>query len=407
MRRRTCGRCWWAAPRRRRSCCARRRAPAADRLTYGLHRDLLAGRSSRPTHARHDATADWGAGVPLPGVDVRDHRRGHIEVRGPMLMAGYWDEPPLRAGRVVRHRRPRRARRARLPARPRAARRPHRHRRRERLPGRGRARARSLPRHRGRRRVRRGRRGLGPDGRRGAGRARATPPSDDGAARLRATGSSRRTSGRAQVCYVERLPHTPAGKLDRLALPAVARCAAAAGRAGPAGALNACRRGLHRGIPRTCVGPRGMSSCPACAALPSIDLRSPQGERDDCEHRSPDPALGAAGGPGGDSLRRPVSASARRPSRRRTPAAPTSRADPQDRTGCKREDGVLSLRLRVRNTADKPAEITLLDGPQRRRLLRDRGDQEILRAPRYREVTRSRRSSRAAGSTARDARRRA
>jgi acyl-CoA synthetase (AMP-forming)/AMP-acid ligase II len=26
-----------------------------------------------------------------------------------------------------------------------------------------------------------------------------------------------------QVCYVERLPQTPAGKLDRLALPAIAR----------------------------------------------------------------------------------------------------------------------------------------------------------------------------------------
>jgi O-succinylbenzoic acid--CoA ligase len=45
---------------------------------------------------RFDAT-DTGAGPPLPGVDIRivDDR---IQVRGAMLTAGYWNEPPLARG---------------------------------------------------------------------------------------------------------------------------------------------------------------------------------------------------------------------------------------------------------------------------------------------------------------------
>ena len=42
-------------------------------------------------------TARYGAGLPLPGVELRAHE-GHLHVRGPMLMAGYLGEPTLPAG---------------------------------------------------------------------------------------------------------------------------------------------------------------------------------------------------------------------------------------------------------------------------------------------------------------------
>lgn len=41
--------------------------------------------------------AGWGSGLPLPGVDLRVVD-GRIEIRGPMLMAGYWGEDPLAPG---------------------------------------------------------------------------------------------------------------------------------------------------------------------------------------------------------------------------------------------------------------------------------------------------------------------
>jgi O-succinylbenzoic acid--CoA ligase len=49
-----------------------------------------------PYAERHDP-AGWGSGRPLPGVDLRVVD-GRIEVRGPMLMAGYWGEEPLAPG---------------------------------------------------------------------------------------------------------------------------------------------------------------------------------------------------------------------------------------------------------------------------------------------------------------------
>ncbi|MEP7182129.1 MAG: AMP-binding protein [Betaproteobacteria bacterium] len=52
------------------------------------------------TAARYEtrfSPADRGVGPPLPGADVRIVE-GHIEVRGPMLMAGYWNAPSLRPG---------------------------------------------------------------------------------------------------------------------------------------------------------------------------------------------------------------------------------------------------------------------------------------------------------------------
>jgi len=64
-------------------------------VTYGLT-ETCSHVTATPYHARFDA-ATWGAGAALPGVDVRVHA-GRVEVRGDVLMAGYWDAPALRAG---------------------------------------------------------------------------------------------------------------------------------------------------------------------------------------------------------------------------------------------------------------------------------------------------------------------
>lgn len=64
-------------------------------LTYGLT-ETCSQVVATPYAARH-APGDSGAGVALPGVEVRV-RDGRIEVRGPMLMAGYLGEAPLPPG---------------------------------------------------------------------------------------------------------------------------------------------------------------------------------------------------------------------------------------------------------------------------------------------------------------------
>ena len=64
-------------------------------LTYGLT-ETCSQVCATPYRARL-APADWGAGVPLPGIDLRV-RDGRIEVRGPVLTAGYWNEAPLAPG---------------------------------------------------------------------------------------------------------------------------------------------------------------------------------------------------------------------------------------------------------------------------------------------------------------------
>jgi O-succinylbenzoic acid--CoA ligase len=67
-----------------------RRCPLV--LTYGLT-ETCSQVCATPYAARF-APADWGAGIALSGIDVRtcDER---IEVRGPVLTAGYWNEAPL------------------------------------------------------------------------------------------------------------------------------------------------------------------------------------------------------------------------------------------------------------------------------------------------------------------------
>ena len=207
---------------------------AADRrlpivLTYGAT-EACSQVVVTPYHARH-ATADWGVGVALPGVDVRV-AGGHIEVRGPVLMAGYWNEPPLAPGawfdtgdlgdidaRGALHVH---ARRADLivtggenvyPAEVERAL--------EALPGIAAA----------------GVFGMADEvwGQTVAAAlvAEATPPSD--AALLDYVNRQLAPHKRPrQVCYVERLPQTAAGKLDRVALPAIARTLRALGRDEPA-----------------------------------------------------------------------------------------------------------------------------------------------------------------------------
>jgi len=64
-------------------------------LTYGLT-ETSSQVVATPYDARF-APADCGAGIALHGIDVRVDG-GRIEVRGPTLMAGYWNEPPLAAG---------------------------------------------------------------------------------------------------------------------------------------------------------------------------------------------------------------------------------------------------------------------------------------------------------------------
>ena len=64
-------------------------------VTYGLT-ETCSQVAATPYHARF-APLQFGAGVPLPGIDVRVNGT-HIEVRGPVLMAGYWNEAPLAPG---------------------------------------------------------------------------------------------------------------------------------------------------------------------------------------------------------------------------------------------------------------------------------------------------------------------
>ena len=63
--------------------------------SYGLT-ESCAQIATTPYAARYDPL-DWGSGLPLPGVELRI-ADGRIEIRGPMLMAGYWGEPPLARG---------------------------------------------------------------------------------------------------------------------------------------------------------------------------------------------------------------------------------------------------------------------------------------------------------------------
>ena len=67
-------------------------------LTYGLT-ETTSQVVATPYAARF-APADCGAGIALRGIGVRVDD-GRIEVRGPTLMAGYWNEKPLVAGAWV------------------------------------------------------------------------------------------------------------------------------------------------------------------------------------------------------------------------------------------------------------------------------------------------------------------
>ncbi len=72
---------------------AERRVPII--VTYGATETC--SQVAATPYAGRFAAADWGAGVALPGIDVRV-TDGHIEVRGPVVMAGYWNEPPFPTG---------------------------------------------------------------------------------------------------------------------------------------------------------------------------------------------------------------------------------------------------------------------------------------------------------------------
>jgi O-succinylbenzoic acid--CoA ligase len=61
-------------------------------ITYGLT-ETCSQVTATPYAARFEPAAE-GAGSPLPGIEVRVVD-GHIQVRGPVLMAGYWNEAPL------------------------------------------------------------------------------------------------------------------------------------------------------------------------------------------------------------------------------------------------------------------------------------------------------------------------
>ncbi len=95
-RRRRCARCCWAARRPRTDLLER---AAACRLpiviTYGCT-ETCSQVVATPYERRFDAAA-CGAGRPLPGAQLRIDD-GRIQVRGPMLMAGYLGEPPLAPG---------------------------------------------------------------------------------------------------------------------------------------------------------------------------------------------------------------------------------------------------------------------------------------------------------------------
>jgi O-succinylbenzoic acid--CoA ligase len=64
-------------------------------VTYGLT-EACSHVAATPYEGRF-AASDYGAGLPLRGIDLRI-RDGRIEIRGPVLMAGYWNEPPLPPG---------------------------------------------------------------------------------------------------------------------------------------------------------------------------------------------------------------------------------------------------------------------------------------------------------------------
>lgn len=67
-----------------------RRSPIV--VTYGLTETC--SQVVATPYASRFAPAQCFAGVPLAGIDLRI-TDGHIEVRGPTLMAGYWNEAPL------------------------------------------------------------------------------------------------------------------------------------------------------------------------------------------------------------------------------------------------------------------------------------------------------------------------
>ena len=64
-------------------------------VTYGLTE--TSSQVVATPYAARFAPADCGAGTALEGIDVRVDQ-GRIEVRGPTLMAGYWNEPALAPG---------------------------------------------------------------------------------------------------------------------------------------------------------------------------------------------------------------------------------------------------------------------------------------------------------------------
>lgn len=72
---------------------AERRLPII--VTYGMT-ETCSQVTATPYVARFE-TAAWGAGAPLPGIALRA-AGGRVEVRGPVLMSGYWSEPPLPPG---------------------------------------------------------------------------------------------------------------------------------------------------------------------------------------------------------------------------------------------------------------------------------------------------------------------
>jgi O-succinylbenzoic acid--CoA ligase len=67
-------------------------------LTYGLTE--TSSQVVATPYAARFAPAACGAGIALRGIDVRVEK-GRIEVRGPTLMAGYWNDAPLAPGAWV------------------------------------------------------------------------------------------------------------------------------------------------------------------------------------------------------------------------------------------------------------------------------------------------------------------
>jgi O-succinylbenzoic acid--CoA ligase len=82
-----------AAPAGLLQCSAQRRLPIV--ITYGCT-ETCSQIVATPYAKRYEAAA-CGAGRPLTGAELRI-LGGHIQARGPMLMAGYLGEPPLPAG---------------------------------------------------------------------------------------------------------------------------------------------------------------------------------------------------------------------------------------------------------------------------------------------------------------------